>query len=324
MWKAVGQNLKDYWRILVLSIVWLGLLVSLLVWGLVDRANAKTDTNGCPAQQPVAGIPSQAPKQPAQLKPRAEPRSAIAFYQDRVIARRRIEYDITDTAHTLRDNTPLEVSVDPFLNASNSRELRATDINATARTGHGRVILDVCFNRTDPEFGSPGSYNGVVTITDPRVTATDVTFAVTMAYPWWQFVLAVLVAMLLPAILYLWFLRGSFTSQTSRAPRDDAAAPTAPSTPTRSPHKPGVQLFQEWIFSRVALMSVGAGLAAAVGIFSATYARTENWGSDYTAATALFGAAFSAFIAAATGVTAAGADKESHKVANTNLTPPGE
>jgi hypothetical protein len=345
MWKAVGLTLKEYWRILVLGVAWLGLLISLLAWGLVDRANAKTDILGCPGQQPVAGIPSQAPKQPAQLKPRSEPRSAIAFYQDRIIARRRIEYDITDPAHNLRDKTPLEVSVAPFVNASNGRELRPTDINATAKTSHSRVILDVCFNRTDPKFGSPGSYNGVITIIDPRVTATDVTFAVTMAYPWWQLVLSVLVAMLLPAILYVWFLRGSFTSQPSP---DTPAGPAAPDTPAGpagpgapagpagpgapagpagpagpgapagpAPHS-GVKLFEQWIFSRVALMSYGAGVAAAVGIFSATYARTENWGSDYTAATALFGAAFSAFIAAATGVTAAGADKESHKVANRN------
>jgi hypothetical protein len=330
MWKAVGLTVKEYWRILVLGVAWLGLLVSLLAWGLVDRANAKTDILGCPGQQPVAGIPSQAPKQPAQLKPRSEPRSAIAFYQDRIIARRRIEYDITDPAHNLRDKTPLEVSVAPFVNASNGRELRPTDINATAKTSHSRVILDVCFNRTDPKFGSPGSYNGVITIIDPRVTATDVTFAVTMAYPWWQLVLSVLVAMLLPAILYVWFLRGSFTSQPSPDTPDTPAGPAAPGAPAApagpagpgapagpAPHS-GVKLFEQWIFSRVALMSYGAGVAAAVGIFSATYARTENWGSDYTAATALFGAAFSAFIAAATGVTAAGADKESHKVANRN------
>jgi hypothetical protein len=333
MWKAVGLTVKEYWRILVLGVAWLGLLISLLAWGLVDRANAKTDILGCPGQQPVAGIPSQAPKQPAQLKPRSEPRSAIAFYQDRIIARRRIEYDITDPAHNLRDKTPLEVSVAPFVNASNGRELRPTDINATATTSHSRVILDVCFNRTDPKFGSPGSYNGVITIIDPRVTATDVTFAVTMAYPWWQLVLSVLVAMLLPAILYVWFLRGSFTSQPSPdtpagpAAPDTPAGPAAPGAPAGpagpgapagpAPHS-GVKLFEQWIFSRVALMSYGAGVAAAVGIFSATYARTENWGSDYTAATALFGAAFSAFIAAATGVTAAGADKESHKVANRN------
>jgi hypothetical protein len=145
-----------------------------------------------------------------------------------------------------------------------------------------------------------------------------------MAYPWWQLVLSVLVAMLLPAILYVWFLRGSFTSQPSPDTPAGPAAPGAPAGPGGpgapagpAPHS-GVKLFEQWIFSRVALMSYGAGVAAAVGIFSATYARTENWGSDYTAATALFGAAFSAFIAAATGVTAAGADKESHKVANRN------
>jgi hypothetical protein len=73
----------------------------------------------------------------------------------------------------------------------------------------------------------------------------------------------VLVAMLLPAVLYVWLLRGSFTSH------------------------PGLtaKLIQDWIFSRVTLMSLEAGLAGAIGIFSAAYARSEAWGSDYTAAT---------------------------------------
>jgi hypothetical protein len=271
--------------------VWLALLVSLLISGLVDRANAKTDTRACQSQ-PVTGVPPQAPPQPAQLKPHSEPNATIAFYLDRDVARRRTVYDITDPKGVLANNALLDVSIGPFLNTSNSRELKADDINASARVARSRVVLDVCLNRTDPAFGSPGSYTGVVTITDPRVTLTDVTFTVTMAYPWWQFVLAVLVAMLLPAVFYVWFLRSSFTSNAGLNAAD----------------------FQRWIFSRVAIMSLGAGLAAAVGIFSATYARSEVWGSDYTAATALFGATFSAFVAAATGVTAAGMDRHAHPV----------
>jgi hypothetical protein len=299
--KAVAQGLGDYWRILVLGLVWLTLLVSLVTWGLVDQANAKTDTSKCHKQPQATGnlspapTHSPAPTQLAQLKPHSEPSSAIAFYQDRIVARRQIGYDITDPDGVLPNKARLDILVGPFLNTSNSHELNADDINASALVARSRVILDVCFNRTDPAFGSPGSYSGVVTITDPRVTLTDVTFTVTMAYPWRQIVFAVLVAMLLPAVLYVWFLRSSFTSQPGLKPTH----------------------FQQWIFSRVALMSLGAGLAAAIGIFSATYARSEAWGSDYTAATALFGASFSAFVAAATGVTAAGVDTKAHLVAAT-------
>lgn len=137
--------------------------------------------------------------------------------------------------------TVLDVSVGPFLSTANSRQLEPRDINASARVERNRVIIDVCFNRTDPHFGSPGAYTGVVTITDSRVTLTDITFTVTMSYPWWQFVVAVLIAMLLPALLYVWFLRGSFTGH------------------------PGLTFahLQAWIFSRVTLMSLGAGVAAA-------------------------------------------------------------
>jgi hypothetical protein len=215
--QAVGRGLRCYWRLLVLGLVWLTLLASLLTWGLVERANAEIDTRECHPEA-VTGVPSRAPEQPAQLKPHSEPSSAIAFYQDRVVARRRIGYDITDPERVLRDNDRLAVSVGPFLNTSNSRELKARDINASARVARSRVVLDVCLNRTDPEFGTPGSYSGVITITDPRVTLTDVTFTVTMAYPWWQLVFAILVAMLLPAVFYVWFLRGSFTSHIGLKP----------------------------------------------------------------------------------------------------------
>jgi hypothetical protein len=290
--KAVAQGLGHYWRILLLGLVWLTLLVSLVTWGLVDQAHAKTDTSACHKQGQATENLSPAPKQLAELKPHSEPSSAIAFYQDRIVASRQIGYDITGPKNVLPNKAHLDVLVGPFLNTSNSHELKADDINASAVVARSRVILDVCFNRTDPAFGSPGAYSGVVTITDPRVTLTDVTFTVTMAYPWRQMVFAILVAMLLPAVLYVWFLRSSFTSRPGLKPAH----------------------FQKWIFSRVALMSLGAGLAAAIGIFSATYARSEAWGSDYTAATALFGAAFSAFVAAATGVAAAGVDEKAHLV----------
>jgi hypothetical protein len=289
--RAVGQGLKEYWRILILGLVWLALLAGLLISGVGAIAKARADTGVCPPYK-VQGVPSDPPKQPAQLKPHSEPSTAIAFYQERNVAKRRIEYDITDPTNVLPNGAPLAVSVGPFLNPANSRELKATAISAKAFVIRSRVVLDVCLNRTDPAFGKPGSYSGVVTITDPRVALTDVTFTVTMAYPWWQLVFAVLLAMLVPAVFYVWFLRGSFTSHS------------------------GLKLkhFQKWIFSRVALMSLGAGLAAAIGIFSATYARSEVWGSDYTAATALFGATFSAFVAAATGVTAAGVDRQAKDV----------
>jgi len=53
-------------------------------------------------------------------------------------------------------------------------------------------------------------------------------------------------------------------------------------------------------------MAIGAGIAAAIGVFSAIYAKAPAWGTDWTSATGLFGATFSAFVAAATAVIAAG------------------
>jgi hypothetical protein len=37
-------------------------------------------------------------------------------------------------------------------------------------------------------------------------------------------------------------------------------------------------------------MAVGAGFAAAIGVFSASYAKAPAWGTDWTSATGLFGA----------------------------------
>ncbi|MGH3176601.1 MAG: hypothetical protein ACRDPF_22400, partial [Streptosporangiaceae bacterium] len=129
---------------------------------------------------------------------------------------------------------------------------------------------------------------------------TDVAFNVTLSYPWWQLVFAVFVGMLLPAILYVWFLKGSFQSHQGLT----------------------IGLLQDWLFSRTALMAVGAGFAAAIGVFSAIYAKAPQWGTDWTSATGLFGATFSAFVAAATAVTAAGSDRSSPNVIDGNQDEP--
>lgn len=196
----------------------------------------------------------------------------------------------------LANVSQLDVFTGQFISSDGSQQLNPRDVNATATLQGGRVVLDVCFNRTDPGFGAPGSYFGAVSIVDPRVNRTDVAFNVTMSYPWWQLVFAVFAVMLPLAILYVWFLKGSFQSHRGL----------------------NIELLQDWIFSRTALMALGAGFAAAIGVFSAIYAKAPAWGADWTSATGLFGATFSAFVAAATAVTAAGSDRSSPNVADGN------
>src|SRR5262249_27612618 len=132
-----------------------GVLTILLTWGFVDRAHATVDTTRCRPQPAPTGQLATVVKQPAQLKPRVEPKATVAFYQDRDVTMRRVEYDITDPGNVLSGATVLDVSVGPFLSTANSRQLEPRDINASARVERNRVIIDVCFNRTDPHFGSP-------------------------------------------------------------------------------------------------------------------------------------------------------------------------
>jgi hypothetical protein len=286
-------------RIVALAAIWAIVLAVLVVWGLVANASAKPDTAGC--KQPGAvPVPLTAPSKPAQLKPRAEPVTAVPFSRNRTIERRLVEYDVTDPGKVLAKVSQLAVFTGQFISSDGSQQLNPGDINATAVLQSGRVILTVCFNRTDPSFGAPGSYLGTVSIVDPRVNRTDVAFNITMSYPCWQFVFALFVAMLLPAILYVWFLKGSFQSNKQLT----------------------IGQLQNWIFCRTALMAIGAGIAAAIGVFSAIYAKAPAWGTDWTSATGLFGATFSAFVAAATAVIAAGSDKQSPKVAIGNQEEP--
>jgi hypothetical protein len=223
----------------------------------------------------VPSASSTPPSEPAQLKPRPEPVTAVPFSRNRTVQHRMVEYDVTDPGKAPLNVSQLDVSRGQFLSSDGGQQLNPDDMNAKATVRNGRVILDVCFNRTDPNFGPPASYLGTISIVDPRVNRTDVTFNVTMSYPWWQLVSAVFVAMLLPALLYVWFLRGSFQSHEGLT----------------------LELLQKWLFSRTALMAIGAGFAAAIGVFSAIYAKAPAWGGDWTSATAPFGATFSAFVA---------------------------
>jgi hypothetical protein len=286
-----------YWTpIAALAAIWVIVLAVLVAWGVAANASAKADTAHCQQAGAVPGVPSTAPSKPAQLKPRAEPVTAVPFSRNRTIESRQVEYDVTDPGKVLANVSQLDVFTGQFISSDGSQQLNPGDINATAALQSGRVILNVCFNRTDPAFGAPGSYLGTVSIVDPRVNRTDVAFNITMSYPCWQLVFAVFVAMLLPAILYVWFLKGSFQSNK----------------------KLTIRKLKNWIFCRTALMAIGAGIAAAIGVFSAIYAKAPAWGTDWTSATGLFGATFSAFVAAATAVIAAGSDTVSPKVGTEN------
>jgi hypothetical protein len=195
---------------------------------------------------------------------------------------------VTQNQATLAEANYLDVEVAQFMTSTGDQELPEGAVVGYAQVlgGGSRVKLHVCFDRSSQKMGAPGLYVGTVNIVDPRVARLDVPFSVSLSYPIWQYVLAIYVSMLLPATLYVWLLLGSF----------------------KSADRLSMEKFQRWFFSRNAIIALGTGFAVSIGLLLGTYFKAEAWGTSVTEATALFGACFSAFVAAAAGVTAASTD----------------
>jgi hypothetical protein len=153
---------------------------------------------------------------------------------------------------------------------------------ANAKVVGNRAVLTVDLSRDGDRLGMPGSYSGSVRIIDPRVERRDISLQVTMSYPYWQFPVAMLVFVLFPALIYVWLVKGSFTSQMKKASPDKPAAPDEPVVLTAI-------TFQNYVFSRNGIISIGAGVVAAVSFISATYLSGATWGSDITQWITLFG-----------------------------------
>jgi hypothetical protein len=102
--------------------------------------------------------------------------------------------------------------------------------------------------------------------------------------------MALAIAVLFPAAVYVWLLRGSFTGKDTNDVLD-------------------LRRLSNYLFSRNGLLAFGAGVVAAFGVFSATYLSAATWDPTAGSYIALLGGTFSAFVAAATTVSAAGADR---------------
>ena len=317
--EARWPRLREHWKLEILAAVWAVSIVGSVAWGVIDvtRAHARAAGDAVDHSDDFVADATRVGER-AQLTPRTdpEPLSAVVFQRELGLRRRMVEYEVSyppaeDAAGAAAvdelDDGPVETQVGQFLDVTASRELDTRYIDATAEHRNGRLLLTVTFDRRSSALGAPGSYVGTISVVDPRVGRVDVPFRVALAFPWWQFVLALLLFMLLPATVYLWYLRGSFT-------------------PDAQPTFLGLQ---EWLFSRNAQMSFGTGVAAAASVWMATYISGETWGGSIAAATALFGATFSSFVAAATAVTAAGADtntalaSEHPDAAGSRVSPPG-
>jgi hypothetical protein len=263
-------------------------VVAVLWWGL---AAMHAPEGGPPAAEdscPV-GAPPGAGAKPATLAPLGVPVSSIAFGRELVTQEREFEFTITDPAGLLAGATCLPVHVNPFLRTGDgpSAEIDGSRVDATASVTGREVRVALTMRRADVGFAPPGTYSGTVSIEDPRIERVNIPLTVSMAYPIWQFPLVALLLVLPVAVINLWLLKGSFASHQGPV---------------------SVAQFDDYVFSRNGVLAIGAGVAAAVLVFSSTYLGSLTWGTSFVDFFTLFGAAFAAFTAAATPVTAAGVD----------------
>lgn len=264
---------------------WSVAVVGLLAAGAVSKATLP-DRPLTPYR--VCAETPRAVDAPADLIVVGSPTTAVPFGRRLVSRTRTFDYEPADPT-ALAGRTCLAVRVGSFFSDTGQEELDPAWIDARAVVVDGVVSIEVRFDRRSDRLGPPGSYVGTVSLVDEQVGRVDTPVTVTMSYPIWQWPLAMLVFLLVPALGYVWLLKGSFlgTQNVPLSLRD----------------------FHDYAFSRNHVIAVGSGAAAALSLFSATYLRSPTWGTDAVQALALFGSMFAAFVASATAVTAAGADR---------------
>jgi hypothetical protein len=189
-----------------------------------------------------------------------------------------IQYAITGTIDEDLKYPNLAHTQQSFLR-SDEAALPSNRIKVAAWYQNGRVLLSLCVDRSGGKLADPGTYQGTVSIVDQRVGRVDVPVTVTLSYPSWQMVLELLVLASIAGTWYVWVLRQK---------------------------KPGTLAFG-WDFlsyciSMLGVLSIAAGVVAALGVYSATYLSSIDWGSAATQPLTLLGAMFSAFLAGASSV----------------------
>lgn len=277
------------WRLFgILLGLWLLAVFALVYWGVTARKGLQPYADEAAAACTSASAPP-AGKTLATLTAQGQANTALVFRRDLRPQTRELQYSVDDSDSLLTGARCLQVEVGQFMRDSGDAELNPSKITATGALSGNLLGVNIKFDRTADSLGPAGSYAGVVSVVDPRVERVDIPMTVTMSYPTWQFPLALFVVLLLPAIMYLWLLKGSFQGTTK--------------SKVNATHAVG------YLVSRNGLLAVATGSVAAFGTFTALYLASPTWDADPIRYIALVTGMFSAFIAAATGVAAAGVDK---------------
>ena len=295
---SMPDKLKRRQHVLWLGCLYVAVLVGLVIFNAIAHAPSRGEP--CPPTTATTVSPPGSEKQLATLSMREGQSTTIPFSRSLGLRERMLEFDATDPDRVLPASGDLAVSIGTFLRATEDAELNHDLITATAHAQNRGVLVNICVNRSgEPRLGDPGTYTGVVSIVDPRVSRVDIPMTVSMSYNAWPLVLALLVLSVGPATVYLWLLRGSFTQGklTPSAELDEGESSLS------------ARQFGKWVLSRSGVMAIGAGVGAAFIAFSAGYLKNPAWGASITDLTGLFGAMFAGFVAAATAITAARMDQ---------------
>jgi hypothetical protein len=279
---------------------WLGAVAALLLAGVLlavfpvwaARAGEPSSPPCRFAHPPQArgNAPTQA--KPAKLVLINGQVTTLAFNRAAATKTLVIQYGITGAIAGDLRYPNLAVSQQSFLR-SDEAALPASRIKVAAWYQNERVLLNLCVDRSGGQLADPGTYQGTVSIVDQRVGRVDVPVTVTLSYPSWQLVLELLVLASIGGTWYIWVLRQK---------------------------KPGTLAFG-WDFlsyctSMLGVLSIAAGVIAALGVYSATYLSSTDWGSAATQPLTLVGAMFSAFLAGASSVHIGAAAGKAKKAQN--------
>jgi hypothetical protein len=257
----------------------LGAIVILVVfpaWALMLSQPKGTPCtfSGAPSQAP--GSPAQ-PVRPAKLILISGQTTTLAFSRALTTKTLTIQYGLNGTIPEVETGQypNLKVIQQDFLR-NDQAALPANRVRVAAWYQSGRVWLQLCVDRSGLKLADPGTYVGTVSIVDPRVSRVDVPITVTLSYPTWQDVLELLVLAVFAGSWYIWVLQ-------DKQPTDRAI----------SWH------FITWCGSMIGVLSIAAGVIAAVGVYSASYLNNNSWGYTVSQPLALLGAMFTAFLAGA-------------------------
>jgi hypothetical protein len=244
------------------------------------KATRRIRTHNSASAAPPARSKSSATKnQMPALNLKQGESTVLAFGRALETKRQDIWLDLTGTVPS--PSKGLRVYVGDFTRDDGAR-ISSGSLRANAKVFGNQVRMRVCMERTDSHTANPGTYQGRITVLDPRVQTYTVPITITLAYPLWPLPTLILYLVVLIAIPYVWGLKqalddhdGVFTAKSWRS-------------------------FRTWAASWGGIVSIGVGIAGAIAAFTASYLTSPDWGSGFPQVLGLFGAVFTAFVTAAT------------------------